>query len=131
VVKAYEGKVRVAFLHNPLPFHPLAEDASKAALAAGEQGKFWEMHDKLFDKQPAISRADIEKYAQELGLNMKKFSTDMDSPKLAGMIAADKAEAQKAGAGGTPTFFINGRRLVGAQPVDAFKKIIDEELKKN
>ncbi|MFH1811191.1 MAG: thioredoxin domain-containing protein [Pseudomonadota bacterium] len=131
IMKDYQGKVQFAFKHNPLPFHNNAEDASKAALAAGEQGKFWEMHDKLFDNQKALGRPDLERYAQEIGLNMSKFKADLDNPKLAGMIAADKAEAAKVGARGTPTFFINGRRLVGAQPVENFKKMIDEELKSN
>ena len=99
-------------------------------MAANDQGKFWEYHDKLFANQQALDRPSLEKYAEELGLNMGKFKAALDSGKFKAQIDADKAESQKAGASGTPTFFINGNRLVGAQPVDAFKKVIDDELAK-
>ena len=115
---------------QPLPFHQHAMEAAQAALAANEQGKFWEYHDKLFSNQQALDRPSLEKYAQELGLNVDKFKSDMDSAKIKAKIAKDQADAQKAGANGTPTFLVNGRQFVGAQPVDAFKKIIDEELQK-
>jgi protein-disulfide isomerase len=105
-------------------------EAAQAAMAAHLQGKFWEMHDKLFANQQALDRASLEKYAGELGLDVNKFKSDMDSQKVKDMIARDQADAQKAGASGTPTFLINGRQLVGAQPVDQFKTVIDDELKK-
>jgi protein-disulfide isomerase len=130
VEETYKDKVRVAFKHNPLPFHQDAPLASKAALAAGAQGKFWEMHDKLFANQQALKRDALVKYAEELGLNKAKFEKDMDDPKLDEQLKKDTAEAAANGASGTPTSFINGRQLVGAQPFDAFKKIIDEELAK-
>lgn len=125
----YKGKVKLVFKHNPLPFHPFAEGASKAALAAGYQGKFWEMHDKLYANQKALKIEDLKSYAKELGLNMSKFEKDMNKPAVAEKIKKDKADAAKAGARGTPTFFINGQRFVGAQPIDNFKKIIDAKLK--
>ena len=99
-------------------------------MAAHAQGKFWEMHDKLFGNQQALERADLEKYAQEIGLNVAKFKQALDQGLYKDRVAKDSAEGTKAGANGTPTFFINGYRLVGAQPVDAFKKVIDEQLKK-
>ncbi len=99
-------------------------------MAANAQGKFWEMHDKLFANQRALDRASLEKYAQELGLNMDKFKAALDSNKFNAQIEADSAEGTRLGASGTPTFFINGRTVVGAQPVESFKRIIDEELKK-
>ncbi len=99
-------------------------------MAAHEQGKFWPYHDKLFANQGALDRASLEKYAEELGLNMARFRAALDSGKFKDRIEKDKQLAASVGASGTPTFFINGNRLVGAQPVDAFKKIIDEELKK-
>jgi protein-disulfide isomerase len=99
-------------------------------MAANAQGKFWEMHDKLFGNQQAQERPDLEKYAQEIGLNMDKFRKALDTGEFKEQIKKDSEEGTKAGANGTPTFFINGYRLVGAQPVDAFKKLIDQELKK-
>jgi protein-disulfide isomerase len=126
----YQGKVKVAFRNQPLPMHANAKAAAAAALAAHEQGKFWEMHDKLFANQRALDRASLDKYAQELGLNVDKFKAALDSNKFAQQIEADAADAGRLGATGTPTFFINGRTLVGAQPFDAFKRVIDEELKK-
>jgi len=126
----YKGKIRVAFKHQPLPFHPNAKPAAIASLAAHEQGKFWEYHDLLFAHQDALDRASLEKYAQELKLNLPKFRAALDSAKLDGAVAADSAEGSRVGANGTPTFFINGRQLVGAQPPEAFKAIIEEELKK-
>jgi protein-disulfide isomerase len=126
----YKGKVRVAFKNAPLPFHANAKPAAAAALAAHEQGKFWEYHDKLFANQRALDRASLDKYAQELGLDMGKFKAAMDSNKYEAQVSADMAESTRVGVNGTPTFFINGRSLVGAQPVDAFKRVIDEELKK-
>ncbi|GEL72806.1 DsbA family protein [Myxococcus virescens] len=126
----YGGKIKVAFKNQPLPFHANAKLAAAAALAAHEQGKFWEYHDKLFANQRALDRASLEKYAQELGLNVDKFKAALDQGKFNAQIEADMAQASQLGANGTPTFFINGRTLVGAVPVDAFKRVIDEELKK-
>ena len=128
--ETYGKDVRVVFKHNPLPFHKDAGLASQAALAAGAQGKFWEMHDKLFGNQRAIKRPDLEKYATELELNMSQFKADLDSEKYKSQIDADQALARQIGAGGTPNFFINGRKLVGAQPFESFKTVIDQEIKK-
>ncbi len=128
--KQYEGKIKVVFKHQPLPFHNNAKIAAAASMAANEQGKFWEMHDKLFANQQALDRGNLERYAQELGLDMGKFKAALDSNKYDAYIQADSAEGMRVGANGTPTFFINGRQLVGAQPIDAFKNVIDDELKK-
>ena len=119
----------MVFKNQPLPFHPNAMPAAKAAMAANEQGKFWQMHDLLFANQRDLGEPAYEKYAQQLGLNLEKFKADMASPKVADEIAADSKEGQSLGANGTPTFFIDGRELVGAQPVEQFKQIIDDELK--
>ena len=128
--KQYGNKVKIAFKHQPLPFHPNARPAANASMAANEQGKFWEMHDKLFANQGALDRQSLEKYAQEIGLDMGKFKSALDGNKFDALITKDSNEGTAAGANGTPTFFINGRQLVGAQPIDQFKAIIDEELKK-
>ncbi len=130
IEKEYEGKVRIAFKHQPLSFHANAKPAAMASMAAHEQGKFWQMHDKLFANQRALDRASLERYAQEIGLDVAKFKAAMDSNKFEAAIAADVTEAARVGANGTPTFLINGRTFVGAQPYEAFKRVIDEELKK-
>jgi len=130
IEETYKGKVRIAFKNQPLPFHSNARIAAAAALAAHEQGKFWEYHDKLFANQQALDRASLEKYAEEMKLDMKKFRTALDTNKFEAQISAESAEGTQLGADGTPTFFINGRQLVGAQPFDQFKQIIDDELGK-
>jgi protein-disulfide isomerase len=126
----YAKDVKVVFRHQPLPFHNNAKIAAEASMAAHEQGKFWPMHDKLFANQQALDRASIERYAQELGLDLGKFKAALDSNKFAKKVEADSAEGMQVGANGTPTFFINGREFVGAQPFEAFKGVIDEEIKK-
>jgi protein-disulfide isomerase len=127
----YRGKVRVAFRNYPLPFHDKAQLAAEAAMAAKAQGKFWEMHDKMFGNQQALDRPALEKYAQEIGLDIGKFKSDLDSGKYKSDVQADVTYANTLGGGmGTPTFFINGRKVAGAMPFDSFASIIDEELKK-
>ena len=130
VEDTYGDKVRVVFKHNPLSFHQDAPLASEAALAAGAQGKFWEMHDMLFKNQRALKRENLEQYAQELGLNMDKFKAALDGGTFKEQVQADIAQARALGATGTPSFFINGRKVRGAQPFDRFKAVIDEELAK-
>ncbi len=130
IEEKYGDKVKVAFMHLPLPFHKDADLAAQAAMAAHEQGKFWEYHDILFQNQKALKREQLEQYAQQLGLNMDKFKAALDSGKYKEHVEKDKAEARKHGASGTPTFFVNGRKLVGAQPFASFEKLIDEQLKK-
>ncbi len=130
VEKEYPGKVRVVFKNFPLPFHNNAKPASAAALAAHEQGKFWEMHDKMFQNQTALDRPNLEKYAQEIGLNMAKFKATMDSPQVSAQIDADMKEGQSVGVNGTPATFINGRKVSGAYPYPTFKAIVDQELAK-
>jgi protein-disulfide isomerase len=128
VVDTYGNDVRICFKHNPLPFHQDAPLAAQAALAAGAQGKFWEMHDKLFDNQKDLKRPNIETLAQGLGLDMNKFKADLDTSAYKSRIDADMAEAAQFGARGTPSFFINGKPLRGAQPFEAFKTAIDKAL---
>ncbi|MBC8132251.1 MAG: thioredoxin domain-containing protein, partial [Deltaproteobacteria bacterium] len=128
--KDYGNDIQIAFRHLPLPFHDNALPAAEAAEAAREQGKFWEMHDKLFANNTALDRASLDKYAQEIGLNAGKFKTAMDTHKFKERIKRDSDDAEKFGARGTPNFFINGRNLRGAQPLEAFKATIDEEMKK-
>ncbi len=129
VIKAYPNEVRVAFKQLPLPFHDKAHLAAEATLEAKAQGKFWEMHGVLFKNQQALDRPSLEKYATELGLNMGQFKAALDSGKWKAKVDEELAEGNKIGARGTPSFFINGKSFVGAQPFDSFKAKIDEELK--
>jgi protein-disulfide isomerase len=131
--KEYGKKIRVVWRNQPLPFHQNAMPAAQAAMEAYAQGKsekFWLMHNKLFENRSALSRADLEKYAGELGLDVAKFKTALDTNKHEAAIKADQEIAGNVGARGTPSFFINGRNLRGAQPVEKFKEIIDDELKR-
>jgi protein-disulfide isomerase len=130
IEEKYPKDVAVVFVNQPLPFHDKAMGAAQAFMAAARQGKAWEMHDKMFANQQALAPADLEKYAGELKLNLPRFKKDLDDPKLKSDIAADQALASSVGANGTPTFMINGREVVGAQPFPTFKAIIDEEIKK-
>jgi protein-disulfide isomerase len=126
---SYKDKFRVAYKHQPLPMHPNAQIAAEAAAAAQEQGKFWPMHDKMFANQGALDRASLERYAQEVGLDVGKFKAALDSGKFKSAVAADSAEGFKVGANATPTFFVNGRMVQGADYA-RIKAIMDEELAK-
>ncbi|MCA9527555.1 MAG: thioredoxin domain-containing protein, partial [Myxococcales bacterium] len=130
ILDTYGDKVAIAFRHNPLPFHKDAMPAAEASLAAGAQGKFWEMHDKLFENQRALSRENLETYAKDLGLDVEKFKADLNSGRFKAQIDEDMKVGAQFGARGTPNFFINGRQVTGARPFDAFKTVIDEEIKK-
>ena len=99
-------------------------------MAANAQGKFWQMHDKMFANQQALDRPSLDKYAQEIGLNMAKFKAAMDQHLYKQQIDDDSKTGSANGANGTPAFFINGQFLSGAQPFDAFKKVIDAEMQK-
>lgn len=111
LVKDNAPNVRVVFKHYPLPSHTSAEDASRAAVAAGKQGRFWEMHHKLFENQRALLREDIEHYARELRLDLDRFKADWGAPETAARVKADYTEGTRIGVNGTPTIFINGRRF--------------------
>jgi len=128
VIEEYGDKVQIAFKHMPLHFHAKAPAAHAAAIAAGKQDKFWEMHDLIFENQAAMSEAKYVEWAGELGLDVDRFKRDVASPEVQKIIEADKQEAAKLGVTGTPSFFINGRFLSGAQPYSAFKAAIEREL---
>lgn len=125
---AYPGKVRFVFKNQPLPFHENARLAAKAALAAGEQGKFWEYHDALFTHQTQLDRASLERYAEDLGLDLRRFRAALDDSRLDIAVEADITEAHRLKVEGTPTFFINGLRVQGAQPIAAFRAKVDQAL---
>jgi protein-disulfide isomerase len=129
-MKDYPKQLKVVFKQQPLPFHKDARPAAKASLAAHKQGKFWEYHDVLFENMKALKTNNLEDYAKGLKLNMKKFKKDMADASLEEQVKRDQALAAKIGARGTPISFVNGYMVRGAQPVAAFKKIIDRELAK-
>jgi protein-disulfide isomerase len=127
----YRGKVRFVFKHNPLPFHPKALPAAIAAEEGRAQGgpaKFWEMHDRLFDSAPALDRPALEAVAQAAGLDMTAFRKALDDKRHEPRIRRDQALMTGLGANGTPTFFVNGRKIAGAVPYETFKAVVDEEL---
>lgn len=130
VRQQYGGKVRVVWKNNPLPFHPRALPAAELALEAraqkGEKA-FWDAHDRLFDSQQHLDDADLETIAKELGLDLARVRKAWKDGTHRAAIDADQDLAEELSAGGTPTFFINGRNLVGAQPFEKFQALIDEE----
>ena len=127
-MEAYGDKVRFVFKHNPLSFHDKAMLAAEAAMEAQKQGKFWEYHDTMFEGMPALERADLDGYAETVGLDMKAFGAALDSHVHKERIMLDQADAGEVKASGTPSFYINGKKLSGST-VDDFKAMIDDELK--
>jgi len=127
-MNAYAGKIRLVIKNYPYIYRDYSHMAAEASLAARDQGKYWEMHDLLLTRSPMLDRASLVKYAQELGLDVKKFSESLDNKKHAQEIERDKKLALELDLYNTPTFFINGRKVVGERPFEYFKKIIDEEL---
>jgi protein-disulfide isomerase len=131
VLERYPDKVKLAFRDFPiLNIHPHAQKAAEAAHCAAEQGKFWEYHDLLFEKQDTIPSADFAEHAKALGLEVTTFQTCIDSQKYKEKVERNYDDGVKAGVSGTPAFFVNGRLLSGAQPLEAFKAVIDEELER-
>jgi protein-disulfide isomerase len=130
IKETYAQDVRIVFLQHPIPSHEGARDGARASLAAFRQGKFWEMHDKLFSAPSKMDKATIMGYAQELGLDTATFELDMAAADLEQMIRDDEKLAVKLGARGTPAFFVNGRYLSGAMPFETFAALIDEEKAK-
>ena len=118
----------VVLKHMPLRSHPKAMDAAIATQAAHRQGKAWEMHALLFQNRRALGRADLEKHAKDLGLDVAKFKADMDDPKVKEEVLADQKAGITAGARSTPTCYINGRPIRGAQPLAAFVEVVEAEL---
>jgi protein-disulfide isomerase len=130
-LKAYPNDVRLIFKQYPLvDAHPAAAISAAAALAAHEQGKFWPMHDVLFANRPKLSRQWILAWAKEIGLDMKRFTADLDSDAIRKAVLRDQADGDTAGVEGTPTVFLNGQKYNGDLAPDAIKPVIDGELKR-
>jgi protein-disulfide isomerase len=128
VRKVYGDKVRIVFKDFPLPNHPQAPKAAEAGHCAGEQGKYWELHDRMFANQQALQIPQLKEYATALGLDMNAFNQCLDSGKHSSRVAENMKAGEALGVGSTPTLYVNGRPIVGAQPFDYFKAVIDEEL---
>jgi protein-disulfide isomerase len=128
LLAAYPGKVKFVYRNLPLTsIHPNAFPAAEAAMCAGEQNVYWQYHDKLFDHETLGNEVYIQ-YAQELGLDMTAFEACLNDHKYQKAIQTDSDFAINLGISSTPTFFINGLAIVGAQPLDVFKEVIDKEL---
>jgi protein-disulfide isomerase len=128
VLSTYGDRVRLVYRHYPLPNHPNARPAAEASQCAAEQGKFWQYYDRLFADQTKLSTDALKQSAADLGMDAGRFNACVDSHKYKDQVEADIKDGNDAGVSGTPAFFINGRMLTGAQPFEAFKRIIDEEL---
>jgi len=128
LLAAYPGKIKFVYRNLPLTsIHPDAQGAAEAALCAGEQNVYWQYHDKLFSSE-VLGSGVYTQYAKELNLDMTAFENCTSTEKYRAKIQADSDFALNLGVNSTPTFFINGLAVVGAQPIDVFKQIIDKEL---
>ena len=128
IMQTYPGKIRLVIKNYPYKYRDFARIAAEASLAARDQGKYWEMHDILISRSPKLDRASLIAYAEELGLDVQKFTESIDSGKHAKEIERDLKLAESLDLFNTPTFYINGRQIIGERPFDYFRKIIDEEL---
>jgi protein-disulfide isomerase len=132
LMAAYPGKVRFIYKDFPLSsIHPEASPAALAARCAGEQGKYWEYQDLLFTASPGLSASAYHQYASDLSLDSAKFDDCLSTKRYEKIIEADYQSAAALGIQSTPTFFINGVPILGAESIDAFKQIIDQELAGN
>ncbi len=131
IEKKYQDKVKFVYKFFPLPGHDMAMPAAKATLAAGMQNKFWQMYDLIFKNQRNLKDKEVfEKFAQTLKLNMDKFKKDIQNPEYEKRIMADVELGNKLGIDGTPAYYVNGISIVGAQPFEKFKAMIDQSLAK-
>ncbi|MAQ19223.1 MAG: hypothetical protein CMN30_31035 [Sandaracinus sp.] len=126
VAREHSDRVAFVFMNYPLSMHEHSRDAARAALAAQKQGKFWEMHDILFENQTELAPSDIEGYARQVGLDMDRFHADLEDEALDAAIDGTRAQGQELGVNGTPRIFVNGRPF--SEPVEALDTYVREEL---
>ncbi len=124
----YPGKIKLVLKNYPYRYRDYSHLAAEALLAAGDQGKYWEMHDIMIKNSPKLDRNSLIRYAGELNLDIKKFSSDLDTMKHRALIKEDEDLAVAMDLYNTPTFFINGRKVIGNRPYEYLQKIIEEEL---
>lgn len=127
-MKDYNGRVRIVLKDFPLPSHSLARGAHEAARCAGAQGRYWAYHDRLFGAQPRFERTQLRQYAIDVGLDAGAFMRCLDEHRFAGAVEADVAQGKALGVQGTPSFFVNGRPLIGAHSVETFRSVIADAL---
>jgi protein-disulfide isomerase len=127
-METFKGKIRLVIKNYPYKYRDYSFIAAEAALAARDQGKYWEMHDLLLKKSPKLDRESLIQYAKELGLDMKKFTESLDRKKHKEEIDRDVKLALSLDLYNTPTFFVNGRKIVGDVPYEYLKKVVEEEL---
>lgn len=128
VLDEYAGKVRLVHQAFPLSIHPHAPKAAEAAFCAGEQGRYWEMHDGLLAAQGALAIDDLKARARVLGLDVPRFDACLDSGRMAASVESSRKLGEGLGVSSTPAFFVNGRPLTGAQPFERFQELVDHEL---
>ena len=121
--------MRLVFKDFPLPSHKLAPLAHEAARCAGALGQYWPYHDRLFAAQPDFERDELVRYASEVGLSRDAFVACLDAHRFASAVDADLAQGRALGVRSTPSFLINGRPVIGAQPIEVFRTAIDEALR--
>ncbi|MBI2553143.1 MAG: thioredoxin domain-containing protein [Candidatus Rokubacteria bacterium] len=119
---------RLAFKDFPLEGHALARPAHEAVRCAGAAGKYWEYHDRLFQAQPNFERADLLRYARDLGIPAERFAQCLDGGRFRPLVEADVEQGRQLGVAGTPTFFINSMRLEGAASIEVFRQVVDMML---
>lgn len=126
----YGDKVKLVFKHFPMPFHAQAQKAAEASLCAFEQDpkKFWTLHDKFFDDQTKLGKDQIKQTAKQIKLDMGKFTTCLENGKYASRVKEEMAKGKDLGVKATPTFFVNGKLVSGAQPLEVFSEVIETEL---
>jgi len=128
IATRYPNKVAVVFRDFPLGQHKNAKPAAIAARCAGQQGKFWVYHDRLFDSQGSLGSDSLLRHGRDVELDMTAFSTCLESPEMARAVAADMADGRRYGVSGTPAIFINGIKLIGLLPMPLLQAIIDSEI---
>jgi protein-disulfide isomerase len=128
LMQTYPDQIRRVIKNYPYKYRDFARMAAEASLAARDQGKYWEMHEILITRSPKLDRASLIAYADELGLDIKKFTDSIDNGEHAADIDRDLELAKSMDLYNTPTFYINGRQVIGERPFEYFRKIIDEEL---
>lgn len=127
-MQTYPDQIQLVIKNYPYKYRDFARMAAAASLAARDQGKYWEMHDILIARSPELDRASLISYADELGLDVKKFTASIDNGEHDADIDRDLELAKSIDLYNTPTFYINGRQVIGERPFEYLKKIIDEEL---
>lgn len=129
IMDTYKGRVRLVIKNYPYKYRDYSHIAAEASLAAGDQGRYWEMHELLLKNSPRLDRDSLIKYAKELGLDLKQFSDAINNKKHAAEIERDKQLAFDLDLYNTPTYFINGRKVIGNRSYEYLRQIIEEELK--